>query len=97
MDLKNFLSLLIDYNYTFRQIVFGNSEGNFHLVVTRTDKWLCCWDLLTCSLVWRVFVSVSCLVIEPDSGIIAGFTPEKDCKYNEIGNLKGLSYNFNLD
>lgn len=59
-----------------QQVEFGNSEGCWSVVVTRTHHWVCAWDLFTCTLVWRVSVTTSCMAIDPLSSYMAVFSEE---------------------
>lgn len=46
-------------------------------MVTRTDNWICSWDLFTCTLSWRVGLQSTCMAADPRSSHMAVFT--KDC------------------
>ncbi|KAK3869573.1 hypothetical protein Pcinc_025126 [Petrolisthes cinctipes] len=59
------------------QVEFGRGEGCRSLVVCRSENWLYVWDLLTCSLSWRVSVHSAYLAADPLSPYMAIFS--KDC------------------
>ncbi|XP_063615170.1 WD repeat-containing protein 75-like [Penaeus indicus] len=60
-----------------KQIEFGRGEGCGSLLVTRTDSWICSWDLFTCTLSWRVGLQSTCMAADPRSSHMAVFS--KDC------------------
>ncbi|KAG7168334.1 WD repeat-containing protein 75-like, partial [Homarus americanus] len=63
-----------------KQIEFGHGEGCGSMVVTRTENWVCSWDLFTCTLYWRVSISSTCLAADPLSSHMAVFS--KNCHVN---------------
>ncbi|KAG0711655.1 WD repeat-containing protein 75 [Chionoecetes opilio] len=57
-----------------QQVEFGNSEGCWSVAITRTHRWVCAWDLFTCTLSWRVSVMSSCMAVDPLSSYMAVFS-----------------------
>lgn len=64
-----------------RQVEFSRGEGCRSLVVNRSKKWLYVWDLLTCSLSWRVSVQSSYLAADPLSPYMAIFSEDCNCEF----------------
>ncbi|XP_047488714.1 WD repeat-containing protein 75-like [Penaeus chinensis] len=59
-----------------KQIEFGRGEGCGSLLVTRTDSWICSWDLFTCTLSWRVGLQSTCMAADPRSSHMAVFSKD---------------------
>lgn len=75
-----------------QQVEFGSSEGCWSVVVTRTHHWVCAWDLFTCTLVWRVSVTTSCMAIDPLSSYMAVFSEEGSVYVFEPHNSELVAY-----
>ncbi|GAB1603818.1 WD repeat-containing protein 75-like [Argonauta hians] len=62
-----------------RQLQFGR-KSSFHLLVSYSHTRLTVWNILTSTVLWSVDITVSCLVSDPDSEMMAAFTEDK-CLY----------------
>ncbi|MEQ2230276.1 hypothetical protein ILYODFUR_027589 [Ilyodon furcidens] len=56
-----------------RDLCFGRLSCSKYLLGTTTNKLLCCWNLLTCSLEWSTSTDVSLLLADPLSENMAAF------------------------
>lgn len=74
-SLKKCLENPLDHS-TCKQLSFGR-KSCAHLLVSASQSMMTVWSLLTCTAVWSVNISVSCLVMEPLSELMAAFTENK--------------------
>ncbi|MEQ2296496.1 WD repeat-containing protein 75, partial [Ameca splendens] len=56
-----------------RDLCFGRLSCSKYLLGSTTNKLLCCWNLLTCSLEWSTSTDVSLLLADPLSENMAAF------------------------
>ncbi|KAK7084697.1 hypothetical protein SK128_022830 [Halocaridina rubra] len=61
-----------------RQIEFGRTENCSSMIVSRSDNWLCGWNLFTCSLSWKVTISSTCMAVDPLSSYMVVFSTTRD-------------------
>ncbi|XP_045602945.1 WD repeat-containing protein 75 [Procambarus clarkii] len=80
-----------------KQIEFGRGKGSESIVVTRTEHWVCAWDLFTCTLSWRVSICSTCLAADPLSSYMAVFSAECDVFVFEPRSSELVSWQYNID
>ncbi|XP_042222910.1 WD repeat-containing protein 75-like [Homarus americanus] len=80
-----------------KQIEFGHGEGCGSMVVTRTENWVCSWDLFTCTLYWRVSISSTCLAADPLSSHMAVFSKNCHVFVFEPHSSKLVTWQCNID
>eukprot|EP00794_Sanderia_malayensis_P003291 gene3291-3774_t len=59
-------------NETVSEIVFGRGPSAAYMIA-KTNHYLICWNLLTCSVWWSLEAKVTCLAADRFSGLFAAF------------------------
>ncbi|XP_076044611.1 WD repeat-containing protein l(2)05287 [Oratosquilla oratoria] len=59
------------------QVEYGQKDCS-RLILTRTDNWICAWDLFSLSLKWRVNMPSTCIAMDSLSSYMAVFSKSQD-------------------
>lgn len=79
-----------------QQIEFGDGESHGSQVITRSEHWVCSWDLFTCTLSWRVSFRSTCLAADPLSSYMVIFSAECDVLVFEPRSSELVSWQQNI-
>ncbi|XP_064080852.1 WD repeat-containing protein 75-like [Macrobrachium nipponense] len=70
------------------QIEFGRTASCGSMVITRSESWLCGWNLFTCTLSWRVMINSTCMAVDPVTSFVVVFSNKCDAFMFEPRNMQ---------
>ncbi|XP_066959490.1 WD repeat-containing protein 75 [Macrobrachium rosenbergii] len=73
---------------TLKQIEFGRTASCGSMVITRSESWLCGWNLFTCTLSWRVMINSTCMAVDPLTSYMVVFSNKCDAFMFEPQNMQ---------
>ncbi|KAL7643341.1 UNVERIFIED_CONTAM: hypothetical protein RMT77_006633 [Armadillidium vulgare] len=77
-------------------IIFSHERWKGSALVTRSENYICTWDLLSCTLLWRVYIRSSCLVKDPQTGLLAVFSNSNDVYFFDPPSSEPISSSHNI-
>ncbi|KAB7504914.1 WD repeat-containing protein 75 [Armadillidium nasatum] len=77
-------------------IIFSHERWKGSALVTRSENYICTWDLLSCTLLWRVYIRSSCLVKDPHTGLLAVFSNSNDVYFFDPPSSEPISSSHNI-